>query len=80
MFFSLVQPMTKKQILNTKCQARFLVVITICKEKRQSGLFSFQNANTTQTLADIWCLVFGYYSSADPMKRTEDTFIMKVSG
>ena len=80
MFFSLDQPVTKNQLLNTKCQARFFVVITIWKEERQPGLFYFQNANTTQTLADIWCLVFGYYSSADPMKRTEDTYIMKISG
>ena len=34
MFFSLEQPVTKNQIINTKCQPNFFVFITILKEKR----------------------------------------------
>ena len=57
MLLSLDQPVAKNQILNTKCQLRFFVVITIQKEKRQPGLFSFHDATTTKKTFS-WHLLF----------------------
>ena len=60
-------PVGKNQILNTKCQPKFFVIVTIWKEKRQPGLFSFQNAMTIiifgwHLVCIIWCLVVGFQS------------------
>ena len=44
MFFSLDRPMTKNQILNTKCQ--FLLSFQIQKRRAKAILFSFQFVTT----------------------------------
>ena len=54
-FFSLVWTVTKNQILNNKCQQKFLVVISIQKGRRQPCLFSF----CIETSKKLW-LAFGH--------------------
>ena len=54
----------KTQILNTKCQPKFFVVVIIQKEKRPDCLFSFQIATTIKKDQ----LTFGFWSLADVKK------------
>ena len=54
MVFLLDQPVTKNQILNTICQAKF------CLEREEIAWPCFEMARQKKTLADIWCLVFSH--------------------
>ena len=59
---SLDLPVTKNQILNTKCQ---LIIFCCFKLKREeTWLFSslFKLRWQQKTLAEIWCLVFSHQS------------------
>ena len=55
LFFSLDRPVTKNQILNIKCQLTFFDIVTIRKEKGQSGLIPFKIV----TIAKKHWLTFG---------------------
>ena len=57
LFFSLDQPVTKNQLLFTKSQLKFLVVVSIRKEKRTAWLLLFWNGNDNKKL---W-LTFNVY-------------------
>mgnify|MGYP007022703279 CR=1 FL=1 len=50
LFLSLHQPVTKKQIWNTKCQPKCFGFFAVWKEKRQPSLFSFQNCANNKRL------------------------------
>ena len=57
LFFSLDQPVTKNQKINTKCHLNFFVVVSIRKEKTQEArLFTYIFKLTTKRFS--WYLVF----------------------
>ena len=58
-FFSLVWTVTKNQILNKKCQTKFLCVISIQKEKKTALPFLFLNWNKKKKIG--WHFVFSTY-------------------
>ena len=55
-FFSLDRPLNKNQLLNTKCQQKFFLLILFEKRRDQPGLFSFQKETSIKNL-----LTFGVY-------------------
>ena len=61
LFFSLDQPVTKNQILNTNLLPKFLVYISIQKKKKKGLAYSlFELKQQQKKMADIRCLVFGF--------------------
>ena len=65
MFFSLDQPVTKNQKLNTKCLPNFFAVVSIWKEKRTAWPLLFSNRNEKKNFGPhlvfrIWFLATGW--------------------
>ena len=62
LFLSLHQPVTKNQIQNTNLLVLiFFVVVSIHRQKRHAGLFSFQITTTTTNIEKKKSyLVFGF--------------------
>ena len=67
LFFSFDRPVTINQILKTKCQPMFLVVVSKIEEN-SLAFYLIDLKRQQKTPSDIWCLVFGFQSPTDPMK------------
>ena len=76
MFLSLRHQVTKKPIQNTKCSPKFVVVVTIQKEKRQPGLFLFSNCDNR--ILDFWltfCALYLVFSHRQ-MQRMKQKYVL----